>query len=113
LFALETAQGAKFDAGQWVDGRDPILKSIDVQAAMDQINLLPAQRAQFGCSQAVPECYQDHGGVTMPVPIVSCRLHEPFNPALGEVLASAIFGIWQPTTRVPFYRAGPTLSAFS
>jgi len=26
LFALETAQGAKFDAGQWMDGRDPILK---------------------------------------------------------------------------------------
>jgi hypothetical protein len=28
-----------------VDGRDPILKSIDVQAAMDEIGLLPAQRA--------------------------------------------------------------------
>ena len=45
LFALETAQGAKLDAGQWVNGRDPIFKSIDVQAAMDEINLLPAQRA--------------------------------------------------------------------
>jgi hypothetical protein len=44
LFALETAQGAKLDAGQWMDGRDPILKSIDVQAAMDEIGLL-AQRA--------------------------------------------------------------------
>jgi hypothetical protein len=42
LFALETAQGAKLDAGQWVDGRDPIFKSIDVQAAMDEIGLLPA-----------------------------------------------------------------------
>jgi hypothetical protein len=39
------------------------------------------QRAQFGCSQAVPECYQDHGGITMPVPIVSRRLHEPFDLA--------------------------------
>ena len=45
LFALETAQGAKFDAGQWVDGRHPILKPTDVQAAMDEIDLLPAQRA--------------------------------------------------------------------
>ena len=44
LFALETAQGAKFDAGQWVDGRDPILESVDVQAAMDEIGLIPAQR---------------------------------------------------------------------
>jgi hypothetical protein len=45
LFALETAQGAKFGAGQWMDGRHPILESMDVQAAMDEINLLPAQRA--------------------------------------------------------------------
>jgi hypothetical protein len=44
LFALETAEGAKFDAGQWVDGRDAILESVDVQAAMDEIGLLPAQR---------------------------------------------------------------------
>jgi len=50
LSALETAQGAKFDAGQWMDGRHPILKSMDMQAAMDKINLLPAQRTQFGCS---------------------------------------------------------------
>jgi hypothetical protein len=99
LFALETAQGAKFDAGQWMDRGHPILKAMDVQAGMDQINLLPAQRAQFGCSQAVPKCHQNHGAVTMPVPIVSGRLHEPFKLALGEVLASAIFGIWQPTKR--------------
>jgi hypothetical protein len=43
LFALETAQGAKFNAGQWVHGRDPIFKSIDVQATMDEIGLVPAQ----------------------------------------------------------------------
>jgi hypothetical protein len=44
LFALETAQGTKFDAGQWVDGRNPILESIDVQPAMDEIGLIPAKR---------------------------------------------------------------------
>jgi hypothetical protein len=43
LFALETAQGAKFDAGQRMDGGHPILKPMDVQAAVDEINLLPAQ----------------------------------------------------------------------
>src|SRR6516225_9438754 len=32
LFALETAQGAKFDAGQWMDGGHPVLKPMDVQA---------------------------------------------------------------------------------
>ena len=50
LFSLETPQGAKFDAGQWMDRGHPILKSMDVQAAMDEINLLPAQRTQFGGS---------------------------------------------------------------
>ena len=45
LLALETTQGAKFDARQWMDGGHPILKPMDVQAAMDEINLLPAQRA--------------------------------------------------------------------
>ncbi len=44
LFALETALGANFDAGQWVDGRNPILESIDVQTTMDEICLVPAQR---------------------------------------------------------------------
>jgi hypothetical protein len=37
LFALETTQGAKFYAGQWMDGREPIFKSIDVQAAVDEV----------------------------------------------------------------------------
>jgi hypothetical protein len=63
LFALETAQGAKFDASQWVDGRDPILESIYMQPTMDEIGLIPAQRTQFGCSQTMPERYQDHGSV--------------------------------------------------
>jgi hypothetical protein len=50
LFALETAQGAKFGAGQWVDGGHPVLNPMDVQPAMAEINLFPAQRARFGCS---------------------------------------------------------------
>jgi len=44
MFALETTQGAEFYAGQWVDGSDPVLESIDVQSAVDEIGLVPAQR---------------------------------------------------------------------
>ena len=33
----------------------------------------------------------------MPVPVVSRRLHQPFDLALGEVLAGPIFDIRQPT----------------
>jgi hypothetical protein len=47
----------------------------------------------------VPESHQDHGGVPVPMPIVSGRLHQPFDLALGEVLAGAIFGIRQATRR--------------
>jgi hypothetical protein len=98
LFALETAQGAKLDAGQWMDGRDPILKSIDVQAAMDEIGLLQRNEhnsdARKPCRNAIKIMV-----ALMPMPIVSGRLHEPFDLALGEVLASAIFGIRQPTRR--------------
>ena len=28
----------------------------------------------------MPEGHQDHGSVAMPVPIVSSRLHQPFDP---------------------------------
>ena len=59
LFALETAQGAKFDASQWVDGGEPIFESVDMQPTMDEIGLIPAQRTQFGCSRTMPEGHQD------------------------------------------------------
>jgi hypothetical protein len=42
------------DAGQWMDGRDSIFKPIDVQAAMLGLDLLPAPRTKFGCSQTMP-----------------------------------------------------------
>jgi hypothetical protein len=37
LFALETAQGAKFDAGQWMDGRPPMSLGKSVPAAKHTI----------------------------------------------------------------------------
>jgi hypothetical protein len=49
---METAQGAKLGTGQWMDGGHPILKPMDVQAAVDEITLLPTQRTQFGRSQS-------------------------------------------------------------
>jgi hypothetical protein len=61
----------------------------------------------------MPEGYQDHGGVTMSMPIVSCRLHEPFDFALGEVLACAIFGIRQPTRRYCSFYGGWSAGARS
>jgi hypothetical protein len=34
----------------------------------------------------------------MAMPIISSRLHEPLNLALGEVLAGPVVGIWQPAS---------------
>src|SRR5215831_13546907 len=65
---------------------------------MGEINLLPAQGAQFGCSQAMPEGQQDHGRISMPVPITARRLDEPLDLSLGEALSGSIMPIWAATT---------------
>ena len=85
LLALETAQGAKFDAGQGVDGTDPILQSIDVQAAMDEIGLIPAQRTQFGCSQSARKASK-----TMVTSRRPCQLFPaPFTCNVGQILPTS------------------------
>jgi hypothetical protein len=56
---------------------------------MDEIDLLPAEGAQLGGSQPVPEGQQDHGCIPMPLPVPARRLHEPLDLSLGEVLAGA------------------------
>jgi hypothetical protein len=38
-----------------------VLQPVDVQTAVGQIDLLPSERAQFGC----PECQQDYRRVAM------------------------------------------------
>jgi len=97
LLSLEAAQCAQFGAGQRVDRGYPALQPLDVQPAVGQIDLLPSQRAQFGCPQPVSECQQDHGGVAVSVPVVYGYLHQALDLPLGEVLAAPIIGIWQPT----------------
>src|SRR5262249_23730779 len=65
---------------------------------MGEVDLLPAEGAQFGCSQAMPEGQEDHGRITMPVPITAGSLHQPLDLLLGEVLSRSIMPIWAATT---------------
>ena len=65
---------------------------------MDEIDLLPAQGAQLGRTQPMPESQQDHGRVTMPVPIAARRLDQPLNLPLGQVLADPVMAIGESTT---------------
>jgi hypothetical protein len=98
LLALEPTQGSQFGARQWVNRGNAVLEPRDVQPGMHEISLLPAQRAQFGRSQSVPEGQQDHGRIAMSVAILACRLHQPFDLSLREVLTDPVMVIWPTTT---------------
>src|SRR6516165_2171340 len=65
---------------------------------MGEVDLLPAQGAQFGRSQAMPESQEDHGRIPMSVSIPARRLHQPLDLLLGEVRAGSIMPIWAATT---------------
>jgi len=76
LLALQTAQGAKLDAGQGMHTRVTVLRPGDVQATVNEVNLLPSKRAKFGSLQAVPVGQQDHGRVPVAVAVaVAGDLH--------------------------------------
>src|SRR5262245_14260381 len=55
LLALKSTQGAQFGAGERVDRGYAALEPGNVQSGMGKIDLLPAEGAQLGRSQAVPE----------------------------------------------------------
>jgi hypothetical protein len=45
---------------------------------------------------------QDHGGVPVPVPVITGRLHQPLDLLVGEILADAVMGIGKPGMRAGF-----------
>jgi hypothetical protein len=96
---LAAAQSTKFSAGERVDRGYAALEPRDVQSAMGKVDLLPAQRAQLGRSQSVPEGQEDHGRIPMAVPVsAGGALHQPLDISLGQVLAGSIMPIWAATT---------------
>jgi hypothetical protein len=97
LLSLQSTKRPKLGASQRMHRSHAVLEPEDVEAAMGQVDLLPTKRAQFRCSQPVPEGQQDHGSVPMIMAIVASRLHQPLNFALGEVFAGAIVGVQQTT----------------
>src|SRR5262245_22157515 len=60
---------------------------------MGEVDLLPAQGAQFRRSQAMPEGEQDHARIPMPVSITARCLHQALDLSLGEVLAGSIMPV--------------------
>src|SRR6476659_6178672 len=83
---------------------------------MDEVDLLPAQGTQLRRSQAVPEGQQDHGRISMSVPVSARRLHQSLYLFLGQVLPGSVvlvreatsancslYSGWRPSARWRFH----------
>ena len=76
---------------------NPILDTVNVQAALGQLDLLPLQVADFRGPQAVAIGDQDHRRVAMAVAaIFASAVHQPLDLALGKIAAldCQVFDAW-------------------
>jgi hypothetical protein len=67
LAALELAERAELRAVEGVGRRDPVLAAADVEEALAEIDLLPAQRDELADAEAVAESDEHHGRVAVAV----------------------------------------------
>ena len=71
-----------------------------MQAAMGEVDGVPAQRHQLGRPQPMPVGDQHHGGIAVAVAILPGSIDQAGNLAIGEVLAGADLGITLAARRV-------------
>jgi hypothetical protein len=82
---------------------NPILDTMNVQAALGQLDLLPLQVADLRGSQTVPIGDQDHRGVAMSVAaMLACAVHQATD------LASRLFCTVKIERRLCFMVGGET-----
>src|SRR5215207_6974481 len=62
-------------------------------SSLPKIDLIPAQRAQLGDAQAVAVGDPDHGGIAVPVPVLSRGGDQALDFPGGQVLAGAALGM--------------------
>ena len=67
-----------------------------MQAAMGEVDGVPAQRHQLGRPQAVPVGDQHHGGVAVAIAVLAGGSDQASDLAIGEVLARADLGVASP-----------------
>src|SRR6516165_8616176 len=90
---------------------NPVLDTVNVQAALGQLDLLPLQVADLRCPQTVAIGDQDHGRVAMPIAAVLARaVHQSLDLAFGEVapLDCQVYDAWGAFLGSRFHR-GETL----
>jgi hypothetical protein len=97
-----------------VHAGNPILDTVNVQAALGQFDLLPLQVTHLRGPQTVAIGDQDHGCVAMPVAaMLSSAVHQPLDLALGEVAAldCQVYDAWCAFLGCRFHAAKPCLRA--
>ena len=93
LLPLKPAQGPQLPARQWMDRLGAALEPPDMQAAMGEVDGVPAQRHQLGRPQAVPVGDQHHGGIAVAVAIPPGSIDQAGYLAIGQILARADLGV--------------------
>src|SRR5262245_49088160 len=91
---------------------NPILDTVNVQAALGQLDLLPLQVADLRGPQTVAIGDQDHGRVAMAVAaMLSGAVHQPVDLALGEVapLDCQVYDAWCAFLGCRFHAGKPCL----
>src|SRR6516225_7115458 len=76
---------------------NPVLDTVNVQAALGQLDLLPLQVADLRGPQTVAIGDKDHGRVAMPIAaMLAGAVHQPLDLALGEVapLDCQVYDAW-------------------
>ena len=76
-----------------MNGGRAVLGAADMDLTMGEVDGIPTQRHQFDGAKAMPVGEQHHGGVPMPIAVVSGCLHEFLNLGISEVFARPRFGI--------------------
>src|SRR5215472_710821 len=86
---------------------NPVLDTVNVEAALGQLDLLPLQVADLRGPQTVAIGDKDHGRVAMPIAAVLARaVHQALDLALGEIasLDCQVYGGWCAFLDVDFMR---------
>src|SRR5215471_9874168 len=76
---------------------NPVLDTVNVEAALGQLDLLPLQVADLRGPQAVAIGDKDHGRVAMPIAaMLAGAVHQPLDLALGEIasLDCKVYDAW-------------------
>src|SRR5215467_6206763 len=91
---------------------NPVLDTVNVQAALGELDLLPLQVADLRRPQAMAVGDQDHGRVAMPVaPMLARAVHQALDLALGEIasLDCQVYDAWCAFLGCRFHAKKPCL----